>query len=449
MKLKVFLAVFVASLFFIPGVSAATINVFNGDDLSAKVASANAGDVVSIDNGTYNGDITIDKNITLKGASKDGVKVNGSIIISGVGAKATIDSMTIMDAGTIIDIKAKSEVEIMNAVIAYEGFNGTYASNNADGIWLEKTANGTILAVENCDIYAKYAIWVYGEENEISIESSNITGWAALDISNGASAKPSNTQAYGNLINVYASTLKGVATYAGDTNDYGTIVIGGQNELLLNIIDSTVTNGFAVDNIQDLILMGDSYSSSKDVMICVYNSKLVNTAANGNGSAVYNVGMAENASIDMPNRFITEDTVITAKNGIIYNDVAGAINITLGIDSESDEDLTVVVPKGTAFSDVTQLTELVDMLEAGAYDGYIYGGLYLDKSFTRELDVNAALEEDTYIYVKLTLDNSSNKVNNGTNANTPNVNKNDDLLDDVPKTGDLYIGVDYTNYLAR
>ena len=43
MKIKLFLVVFIAALFFVPNVNAATITVSNGDDLSAKVSSANAG----------------------------------------------------------------------------------------------------------------------------------------------------------------------------------------------------------------------------------------------------------------------------------------------------------------------------------------------------------------------------------------------------------------------
>lgn len=452
MKVKLFLGVILASLFFIPGVNAATIDVTNGDDLNAKIASASAGDVIAIANGTYSGDVTLDKNITLKGASKDGVVINGSVVVTGTNAKVVLDTMTIMNSGTIIDVKAKSDVTVKNAVVTYTGFNGTYTSNDSDGIWLQKTANGSKLTVDSSDIYAKYAVWVYGENNNVSINNSNVTGWAALDISNGSK---STTQAFNNVVSVNGSTLKGINTYAGPTNDYGVIVIGGQNGLELSIDNSTVTNGFTVDNVQDLILFGDAYVTSEDAFITVANSKLVNTASEGNSSAVYNIGTAKNASVNASNYFIAENTVITANNGIVYSTVAGTINITLNINAAAEEFLTITVPKGTAFSDVAELTAMIKMLEAGEYDGYTYDGLYLDEDFTVAFDQNVALDADTNIYVKLVkkasseVDNDNNSTNNNTNNGTTAVNKNNDLLDDVPKTGDLYVGVNYMNYLVK
>lgn len=436
MKLKLFLVAVFASLFFIPGVSAATINVSNGDDLSAKVASASAGDVLLLEDGTYTGDVTIDKNITLKGASKSGVKIDGSVILNGSAAKVVLDTMTIQDAGTIVDVKLKADLTIKNVKIAYAGFAGTYGVNSSDGIWLEKTANNTILTVENTEIYAKYAIWVNGEGNAVNIDNSTIVGWAALDISNGASSKPTNTQASGNSVYVANSTLKGVAAYAGPTNEYGTIVIGGQKGLELTIDSSTVTNGFVADNVQDLIVYGDAYSTSRDCVIAVINSKLINTASVGNTSAVYNISTEEN--IEGVNMFALEDTAVTASNNITYPAVAGYVYLTVDVMGSK---VVTMIPKGVV---------LGSMDDPEAVEGYTFKGYFADSEFKTVFNFAKAIDVDTTIYAKYVKNTSSEVVDNGTNINNNvTVNKDDALLDDVPKTGDLYVGVSYQNYLVR
>ena len=317
MKFKVFLTMIFASFVCIAGVNADTINVNSGDDLASKVATANSGDTLVIANGTYNGDITITKDITLKGASKDGVIINGTVIVNTSNVDVTLDSLTINDSSTLIDIKAKSTVNVNNATVAYTGYNGTYNTNSADGIWVERTANGTELNIStyntnsadgiwvertangtelnitNSDVAAKYAVWVSGADNNISITGSTLTGYAALDISNGVSQKPNQVE--GNIVNVSDSTLTGYNTYSGSSDNYGTIVIGGQKGLKLNIDNSVVTN-LVTNVVEDLIVISSSYSVSENVEINITNSELINNAPAGNASAVYNVTSSANVN---------------------------------------------------------------------------------------------------------------------------------------------------------
>ena len=218
-------------------VSAAEINVANTDDLSQKLAESVAGDTLILADGTYTTDLTIDKNITIKGTSVDGTIINGSVVLNTEGIEVTLDTLTVTDSATIIDVKATSTLNVNNAKVIYAGYDGTFAKNSSDGIWLEKTANGSTVNVVGSTIVAKYAIWVYGEENKVSIDDSTINGWAAIDITNG---NTSDTTAKNNNVIVNNSNIIGTNVYSGSTDAYGVIVIGGQSNLTLEINESTV-----------------------------------------------------------------------------------------------------------------------------------------------------------------------------------------------------------------
>ena len=50
--------------------------------ITEAINAASSGDVIKLPDGTYAGDITIDKAITLKGSSKDGTVIKGQINVS-------------------------------------------------------------------------------------------------------------------------------------------------------------------------------------------------------------------------------------------------------------------------------------------------------------------------------------------------------------------------------
>lgn len=117
------ITVTLSGLLFMTTASAKEIAVANGDDLSAKITEAEAGDVLNIADGTYTGDLTIDKNITLKGASKEGTIIDGTVIINQADIEVTLDTLTVQDAATLIDVKTKSTVNVNNAKVVYKGYN--------------------------------------------------------------------------------------------------------------------------------------------------------------------------------------------------------------------------------------------------------------------------------------------------------------------------------------
>lgn len=452
MKFKVFLMMIIASFFCIAGVNAETINVSAGEDLNAKVASASSGDTIVIANGTYTGDVTIDKDITLSGASKTGVIVDGSIIVT-ANAMVNLENLTIQDNGydvAMVDLQKPANVTIDNCKIAYKGYSDSDYGNSdyAVGVKLGRdVANGSSVEIYNSEIYAKYGVWVYGADNYVYIENSEITGWAPLDISNGASAR---TLASDNYVEVYNSTLTGVATLTGTSNAYGTVVIGGQSGLALYIDDSTVTNKFVANNTQDLIVFGNSYLDSENVLIAISNSDLINTASAGNNSAVYNIGTAENASLTANNVLVTDSVNMTANNGKVYNTIAGNINVS--VDDSFGGLATMTVPAGTIFNDIPFFTELIKEFDLPAYEGYIFNGLYTSSDYTTEFDGTVPLNTDTTVYAKFTeapqeeIEDNQNTASGEFTGNYNDINQN---LDDVPYTGDLFSNLGLKLYVVK
>lgn len=431
MKFKIFLTVMIASFICVAGVNAETINVSSGDDLASKVASANAGDTLVIADGTYNGDITISKDITLKGASRDGVIINGTVIVNTASVDVTLDTLTINDSSALIDIKAQSTVNINNATVAYTGYNGTYNTNSADGIWVERTANGTELNITNSDVAAKYAVWVSGADNNISITGSTLTGYAALDISNGVSQKPNQVE--GNIVNVSDSTLTGYNTYSGSSDNYGTIVIGGQKGLQLDIDNSVVTN-LVTNVVEDLIVISSSYSVSENVEINITNSELINNAPAGNSSAVYNVTSSSNIN----NNVVLDNTDVSATNGIIYGTLANYVYVTINV---FDVQSVLAIPTGSSLDGLDEYVIEID--------GYNFEGWFTDNTYETLFDDTKLVTENINLYAKFVEIPTEDPVIPDDKDDTvvDNYNDIDKDLDDVPYTGGIYQVPTYLNYL--
>lgn len=367
-------------------VSAEEISVANTDDLAQKLADAAAGDTLILADGTYSTDLTVDKDITIKGTSTDGTIINGSVILNTEGIEVTLDTLTVTDSGTIIDVKATSTLNVNNAKVIYAGYDGTFAKNSSDGIWLEKTANGSTVNVVGSTVVAKYAIWVYGEENKVSIDDSTINGWAAIDISNGNS---SDTTAKNNSVTVNNSDIIGTNVYNGQSDAYGVIVVGGQSNLTLEITESTVKNEFTVgNNSLDVILFSGAYQTSEETEISIVNSELINNDTTTNSAIIsYDTEEIQNGA----NIVTLYETTVTSENDLVYDMTGDYITFTvdlLGVQSSTPLPNNSVIPENA--------------LDPGNIEGYTFEGWYLDADFTIPFDPSVALDADTTIYAKLT-----------------------------------------------
>ena len=367
-------------------VSAEEISVANTDDLAQKLADVAAGDTLILADGTYSTDLTVDKDITIKGTSTDGTIINGSVILNTEGIEVILDTLTVTDSGTIIDVKATSTLNVNNAKVIYAGYDGTFAKNSSDGIWLEKTANGSTVNVVGSTVVAKYAIWVYGEENKVSIDDSTINGWAAIDITNG---NTSDTTAKNNSVTVNNSDIIGTNVYNGPTDAYGVIVVGGQSNLTLEITKSTVKNEFTVgNNSLDVILFSGAYQTSEETEISIVNSELINNDTTTNSAVIsYDTEEIQNGA----NIVTLYETTVTSENDLVYDMTGDYITFTvdlLGVQSSTPLPNNSVIPENA--------------LDPGNIEGYTFEGWYLDADFTIPFDSSVALDADTTIYAKLT-----------------------------------------------
>lgn len=351
------------------------------ENFTEVVASAEENDTIVLAEGTYNiGDLTLDKALTLQGAGKDATILEGTITTN---ANLTLQNLEVTAETTsnIITVNAPVTVNVENSAITDKGLT----TNNTAGICLQKgNADGATLNVTNSEVYALYGIWVYGQNNTVNVSGSNVTGWAAIDISYGSGA---TSLAQGNVVTITNSTLTGNGVHSGPTNEYSNIVIGAQDGLKLNISGSTLTNTINSDNPEDLIAFGDAYLTSKNVMITIENSELINTDTT-NDSAVFDVAL-ENSNPENSNMIaISADTTIETANGVVYNDVEGYITLVL---STIEGDVAITLPEGTV------LTE--DVLKPGEVEGYTFEGYFTDENYTTPFDYSA-LNEDTTLYAK-------------------------------------------------
>lgn len=418
-------------LMFAPNIiNAAEINV--DGDIQTAVDSASAGDTLILEATTYNEDVNVNKALIIKGAGKDSTTINGHFTIT---ADATISDLTILDDGTTqvsgtgygILVNAKSTVNVENALIKYSKYTDSNYGNSEyfTGIWLAKTADGSTLNVDNVEMYAKYGIWVYGQSNDVTVSNSNITGWAPLDISNGSSAQ---TLASNNKVVVNNSTLTGVATVTGDSNKYGTIVIGGQDGLDLEINGSTVQNKFSAANVQDLILYGMAYRDSKNVNITINDSKLINNDTDGE-SAVVNFGTDASQDPSSNNNLTMNNTEVTAANGIEFTTSNNYVTVTVVI---GDEEQISIIEKDTLF------TKPADP----KVEGFTFNGWYTTADYDEEFNFEETISTDTTIYAEL-IENQDTNDNNNASDNE------DALLDDVPKTGEKFSFISWLISLFR
>lgn len=393
--------------------------------LQEAIDNAVSSDTIVLEKGTYIGDVTIDKGVSLKikGAGKGESIIQGQINIDNKQALTSISDLIISNKGSDaagIKVTGRSNIALSNSVIQYDGYTESDYGNNDyfTGIWLTKSADESVVAVLNgSEIYAKYGIWVNGQGNDVSVKGSTITGWSPLDISNGTSA---TSLASDNKVSVENSTLMGVATLTGNGNEYGTIVIGGQSGLELTIEDSTVTNKFVVKNTQDLILFGDAYLPSEDVTIEISNSKLINNDTDGE-SAVVNYSTEDN-TLGGNVLAIDSATQITSANQKNVEIVGDNVLLTL---STIEGDAIIAIPRGMAITDdILSIDEEID--------GYDFGGWYTDSSYKNKFVSGTTIEQDTTLYAKFTKkENSVSNVDSNKDIVTPTQTAKN------PKTGDI------------
>ncbi|MBV8156224.1 MAG: nitrous oxide reductase family maturation protein NosD [Dyella sp.] len=134
----------------VAGAQAATVRVVPGQSLQAAIDSAHAGDVLEIEKGTYAGNLTVGKALTLRGLNRP--------TLSGGQHRDTV-RVTAPD------------VVIENLIVRDSG--DSLKDQNA-GIYIQPGAHRAV--VRNCDLtYNLFGLWIE-KANDVRVENNTITG---------------------------------------------------------------------------------------------------------------------------------------------------------------------------------------------------------------------------------------------------------------------------------
>lgn len=412
-KTLIVVGILVGAFIMTPRVNAANINISSGENLSEKINSAQDGDVLILEDGTYTGNITIDKNLTIKGTSKNDTIIDGQITVE---KNLTLDTITVQSSyvndnirNMIKIVKPDLTVEINNSVLAVKGYvlNSDYKTSMS-GIRVDASAENTTLNVTNSEIYSTYAVYVKSGSNKVTIDNSSLNGWAALDISNNTEVVSNN------FVSVSNSVLTGVDYLPNNGwNDYSVVQIGAQKNLALSLTSSTVKNIIISGNRTDVIGYSDSYNTSSDVAINVIDTDLINTDEKGS-SSIINYGVEGNVASTM--LIIDSLSTMTSANGKNFEIAGNNSILTL---STLDGNVTITVPTGT------ELTE--DILNSVEdVEGYKFDGWFTDAQYTNPVAVGTKITEDTTIYAKFS--KIETPTNQETSENIENPKTSDNVL---------------------
>lgn len=386
MKKKYYGVLMAFALLFAFNAKVSATEVSAEDTISSKLDSASDG-ILEVAEGTFTeSTIAITEDMTIKGAGKDKTIITGKITVDG-DAKLILENVTIKSGDTnanTISLTNGADLEVKNSIIYSNNEDSIDFAGNSSGIYAEGDSKIDVISTT---IYAKYAIYAKGGNNEINIkDNSSINGYAAIDVSNGVGGEVVE----GNKVTVDSSTLTGYnGCVGGSNNGYGTIVFGAQKGLKLNITNSIITNSVTGDYKEDLILFSDGYNLSSGTEIEITDSTLKNTD-NEKGSVIYNLGETDSVSTN----------IIAVSNseteGKEYADDGESIYITL---STVEGDIVTLFKKDTI--NETLKAFLDEMSKSLDDDEYVFEGYYIDDKYENKFNVEDEITENTKIYMKV------------------------------------------------
>lgn len=341
---------FLASIAIVNNVYAADDVVNANDENTLKNALSDGNSIINLSKDvTYNvTNCTINNDVTING---NGATIKGEISIEGNAKTVNLNDLTITASSSsgnnpeLIKVKTKTNLNVSKVRAYVDDINdASKFTKSGGGIVLYGTdsdASGSTVDILDSTIHAKYAVWIEGGSNDVTITNSNLAGYAALDLTSSSVENGVSN----NKITVEGSTLKGYALGKTEQqSNYGTIVIGNQKDVDIKINNSTVTNDFSISTEarSDLILISnysdeDNITNTENVNVDVKNSVLKNNAPSEDKGAVYNSNetdnnfRTENTEIegyllpDEETRFYV-DFVIDGKSGIVFADKNGKIN---------------------------------------------------------------------------------------------------------------------------
>ena len=237
-----------------PIITPASHHVFSSEDLTEQITRSNPGDIIVVHSGTYNGNLVINKEITLVGDGNPIIDAQGN----GFGlALATggisISGLTITNASTDGIKTYSSRNRIFNNIIIENnyGINMLYTSNSIE-IYNNSIFNNTI------GICGNNLLHLTRIENNLVV--NNAGGGITIEKSVNVSITK-NTIAFnggnGVMVNFsHESTINGNIIEGNDMNGIF-VTHGAKDDIRNNKISLNKMHGIAIDTSLDPTLRGD------------------------------------------------------------------------------------------------------------------------------------------------------------------------------------------------
>jgi hypothetical protein len=246
---------------FASSASASTVPVAPGDDISAAIASASAGDIIQLGVGTYTENVDVSQAVTLEGAGSGSTTIVGTLTLNAVATvtgltlegQTTTPSSTVSPwAPTTLWINPAGAGSTITGNVLKNGYQDVYAqgvvataadptvvSNNtiqdfhADqgtGVWIAQSnyftvSHNTITDGTPIDDNATGVNLVCGSSH-VTIDSNTISdvGNATVDIANGSCGTSTDIAITNNSV----GPTSGSALYFGGNNETD-VTIGGNS----------------------------------------------------------------------------------------------------------------------------------------------------------------------------------------------------------------------------
>ncbi|MDP2317251.1 MAG: right-handed parallel beta-helix repeat-containing protein [Pseudomonadota bacterium] len=253
-------------------------------NLADAVTVAQEGALIELCDGSYVDAVTVDKSVTIRGASVDGVHLLGSgadIPLTITGTGVTVENLVIESARTGIDIKSGAEATLSQVTIAAAGSWGVSATGATvviSGLTLIEPAAG--------------GVQVAGGTADIDDAVIEYPGGIGVDISDDAVVSLSNTTITGTVM-LSDDVTDGFAVNIdqGTLSMSGSAIVGADgmgiyaSEADITVVDTTIADAvylaiYGLDSVYDLTGLtvtgtvlqgiyatGDSFSMSSSSVV--------------------------------------------------------------------------------------------------------------------------------------------------------------------------------------
>ncbi|MCQ4635391.1 Ig-like domain-containing protein [Anaerovorax odorimutans] len=237
--------------------------------VAAAVDAAKAGDIIEIAEGTHSEDLTVNKDITLRGKGEDKTILKGKIDLTG-GTSAFEN----------LKVENRENTTYENALITLKGEQPSTARFEHCTIHDNETAfrmesKGSALTLKDTDVKGedRYGIGIRNEGQTLTVEGGTIEGWGAIMTSAGGlvEGKLENSRV---KIKITGATIVGIAQ---DNDDYGAITLQENFHKVQLDVEDTIFNTEKKEGqtgAKQSCLTIRCYDSIINLSRCTFNNKL-------------------------------------------------------------------------------------------------------------------------------------------------------------------------------